>query len=556
MKHLKLLGPAMIAAVALMASAADSAQATALCTSTDTPACLGSHIYSAGTTTQLSAKSGTSFTLTASGGAMIATCTGVNLKGKTASTGSAGKAVKLNIEELAWSGCPQTTHTLVNGSLSFQWVSRTHNATVEGQGTQWTLGIFGVSCTYGFGEGTDLGTLTGGKEPTLKINTTIAKSAGGFLCPSNPSLEAELPITEPHAVYFADQAEEPGILCKSTTTPCTIAYGKETTLDADLNGTAVFESGGSTIASCSGGTLKAKTGNAGSNVEPVTAGIESLTWSGCGQTTSTVAKGSLEIKWIEGTENGTILGKGTQVTLGISGTSCTYGFGEESDLGTLTGKEAPVIDIDTEIPKTAGGFLCPASTRFKAEYKLTEPAPLYVESAEPRILCKSTTTPCASAYGRGTTVDADLTESFTLKDGSGNTLATCAGSTIKGRVDSFDNGTESATLALEEWTWSGCPQTTHTLVPGELKITRIGGTENATVTGKNTQITFGIFGTSCTYGFGAGTHLGTLVGGSEATLNSNTTIAKTAGGFLCPSPALWKSEYKFTQPAPLYMEPM
>jgi hypothetical protein len=360
-------------------------------------------------------------------------------------------------------------------------------------------------------------------------------------------------VTEPHAVFFVDRPDESGILCKSTTTPCTTAYGKETTLDADLNGSAVFESNGSTIATCSGGTLKAKTKNAGSSAEPVTAGIEALNWSGCGQTTSTVAKGSLEIKRIGGTENGTVLGKDTQVTLGISGTSCTYGFGEESDLGTLTGKEAPVIDVDTELPKTAGGFLCPVSTRFKAEYKLTEPTPLYVESTEAGgVLCKTTTTPCGSPYGKETTLDADLTGSFTLEDSSGNSLDRCAGSTIKGRVVSVS---EAATVSLEELSWSGCDATTHTISPGELKIAHIAGTENGTVTGKGTQVTFGIFGVSCTYGTGTGTGLGTLTGGVAPTLSFSAVVVKIAGGFLCPNAPVWTASYKLTEPTPLYVEP-
>jgi hypothetical protein len=552
MKHLKMLGLAMTATLALMAFASGSAQATALCTSTDTPACTNAHAYLADTAIGFSPTSGTSIAHTA-GGNTLFTCTSVSLKGKTTSTGSSGKAISMTINSLTWSGCSQTMHTIANGSLSFKWINGTHNATVEGQGTQWTYVIFGSSCTYGFGNGTHLGTLTGGEQPILKIAATVTRLAGGTLCPATMGFDAELAITEPHAAFFVDRSDESGILCKSTTTPCTTAYGKETTLDADLNGSAVFESAGSTIATCSGGTLKAKTKNAGSNAEPVTAGIEALTWSTCGQTTSTVAKGSLEIRRIGGSENGTVLGRDAQITLGISGTSCTYGFGEESDLGTLTGKEAPVIDIDTELPRTAGGFLCPVSTRFKAEYKLTEPTPLYVESTEAGgVLCKTTTTPCGSPYGKETMLDADLTGSFALADGSGNTIATCTGSTIKGRVA---NISEATTVSLEELSWPACNQTTHTISPGELKIAHIAGTDNGTVTGRNSQVTFGIFGVSCTYGFGAGTDLGTLTGGVEPTLSFNAVVAKTAGGFLCSDTVAWTASYKLTQPTPLYVEP-
>jgi hypothetical protein len=554
MKHLKTIGLAMIAAAAMAALAGvGSAHATVLCTAADTPACATLNTYPAGTKLHFSAPSGTSTSLT-SGSNTISTCTGIKLQGKTTSKGSSGKAIELQIEELTWSGCSQTTDTVALGSLSIEWIKGTHEAKIVGSGTQWTLGIFNTSCTYGTSAGVQLGTLSSGETPTLKISSSIPRVAGGFLCPSSAVLETELVVTEPHALFATDSKLEEGILCKSTTTPCVDAYGEATTIDADLNGSAVFESGGTPVATCTGGTIKGKTKNAGSNTEAVTADIEALTWSGCSQTTTTVAKGSLEIERIEGTENGTVLGKDTQITLGISGTSCTYGFGEESDLGALTGKEAPALDIDTDIPKIAGGFLCPASVRFKAEYKLTEPTPLYVEGTKEWILCKSTTTPCTSPHNKETTVDADLTGSFTFQTGS-TTIATCTGSTIKGNVPSV-SGAEAVVVPLQELTWSGCSQTTHTLTLGELEIERIEGTENGTVTGRKTEWTFGIYGVSCSYGFGEGTDLGTLMGGAEATLSINATISKTAGGFLCPSSAVWKASYQFTQPAPLYFEPV
>jgi hypothetical protein len=555
MKHLKMLGLAMTATLALMAFASGSAQATALCTSADTPACTNAHTYLADTAIGFSSTSGTSIAHTGGGNTFFA-CTGVSLKGKTTSTGSSGKAVNMTINSLTWSDCGQTMHTITNGSLSFKWINGTHSATVEGQGTQWTYVIFGSSCTYGFGNGTHLGTLTGSEQPILKIAATVMRVAGGTLCPASMGFDAELAVTEPHAVYFVDQSEEPGILCKSTTTPCTTAYGKETTLDADLNGPAVFESNGSTIATCSGGTLRAKTKNAGSNTEPVTADIEALSWSGCGQATSTVSKGSLEIERIEGSENATVLGKSTQITLGVAGTSCTYGFGDESDIGTLTGKEVPLIDLNTELPKIAGGFVCPVSVRLKAEYKLTEPAPLYVESpTKGSILCKSTATPCTNAYGKETTLDADLNGSTLFKTGS-TTMATCTGATLKAKTKNAGSSTEAIIAAIEAFTWSGCSQTTTTLNNGSLKIERMEGTENATVLGKDTQFTFGIFGTSCTYGFGhRGTDLGTLVGGVEPTLSFSATVPRLIGGFLCPSTSTWTASYKITEPTPLYMEP-
>jgi len=555
MKQLIRLGAIVIAAAALTAlAAAGSAGATVLCTSPDTPGCTAPHTYSAGSEIDFSQKSGASIRFT-NGATTVTTCTGTTVKGKTTST--VAEAIKLKIEQLTWTGCTQTMDTLVNGELSIQQIKGTHSATVKGIGIQWTMTISGVSCTYGFGESTYLGTLTKGEEPTLIFAAPAKKLAGGGTCPAEIVVDDELVVTSPHALYVVGEqgsANEEGTLCKSTITPCTNAYGKNTTIDADVNGSTKFESGGSALVTCTGGTLKAKTENAGTNREPVKAPVETLTWSGCSQTTSTVKNGSLEIKQIEGTENGTVIGKTTEITLGILGTSCTYGFGEESDLGTLTGNESPVVHVSTEIPKTAGGATCPASVKWVGEYKLTELSPLYVETTEEGVLCKTKTTPCNSPWGKETAVVGDAVH-FTLKTGE-TTLVTCSGGALKGNIPTLGGESETFGVALEELSWTGCTEFTRTVSPGELEVKRIEGTSNGTVSAKGTEVTIPVGGLDCTYGFPASTDLGTLTGGTEATLIVSATATKTAGSLLCPKTATWAVSYKFTKPAPLYLEPV
>jgi hypothetical protein len=65
-----------------------------------------------------------------------------------------------------------------------------------------TLGIFGTSCTYGTGEGTELGTITGGTSPHLTITATIPRIAGGFLCPSTGVWHATFVVTSPHELHI------------------------------------------------------------------------------------------------------------------------------------------------------------------------------------------------------------------------------------------------------------------------------------------------------------------------------------------------------------------
>jgi hypothetical protein len=193
MNIMKILSLAIVAALSLLASVGGgTAWATTLFT--DSAKTID---YPAGTTINASIVRGTSSSLK-SGSTMIATCTGGAIHGKTATTTGAG--VRVNIESATWEGCSQTTHTLLNGSLVVASASGA-DGEVTGKETQWTYAMFGTSCTYGFGEGVKLGTLTGSSPAVLKINTLIPRVAGGFLCPSTTTWQAEYAFTSPHALY-------------------------------------------------------------------------------------------------------------------------------------------------------------------------------------------------------------------------------------------------------------------------------------------------------------------------------------------------------------------
>ncbi len=187
MKHLKMLGLAAIAALGLLAFIGAGAASADLYTDA------GKTIkYGTGTTVNASLATGKSAALK-TGGTTIATCTGGGVHGTTENeTGT----VTGSISSLTWTGCSQTTHTVANGKLSVS-----SSGAVTGSGNAVTLGIFGTSCTYGTGAGVTLGTLEGGETPVLKINANIPRTAGGFLCPSVGTWEAEYIVTEPHALY-------------------------------------------------------------------------------------------------------------------------------------------------------------------------------------------------------------------------------------------------------------------------------------------------------------------------------------------------------------------
>jgi len=187
MKYLKTLGLAAIAAMALMAFVgAGTASATTLNNGTET--------LKTGSAIASSLITGTSADLKDTTGATIATCTGSSVSGKT--TNETGEKVNGNIESLTWTGCSQTTDTLANGTLSIKRTGE-NEGEVSGAGSKVTLGIFGVSCVYGTGEGTKLGTAKGGTPAVLKVNAVIPKIEGGILCPSTGVWKAEYEVTTP-----------------------------------------------------------------------------------------------------------------------------------------------------------------------------------------------------------------------------------------------------------------------------------------------------------------------------------------------------------------------
>jgi hypothetical protein len=179
-------------------------------------------------------------------------------------------------------------------------------------------------------------------------------------------------------------------------------------------------------------------------------------------------------------------------------------------------------------------------------------------TAPAAVLCKTTTTPCSSAYLKGSGFDAALATTATLETTGGTTLATCTAGTLKGTLSArgAEAEAEAATVALGSFTLSGCSNTTSVLKAGELSFPAIAGTDNGTVVARNTEVTFnGIFGASCVYGTGSGIELGTLVGGGSPTLKLNAFLSLVSGNGLCPSQARWTAEYNVAEPKPVYVEP-
>jgi hypothetical protein len=177
-------------------------------------------------------------------------------------------------------------------------------------------------------------------------------------------------------------------------------------------------------------------------------------------------------------------------------------------------------------------------------------------TASATVLCKTTTTPCSSVYGKGTVIRPVLTGSNVLETLDGSTiLNTCVGTSIKTVIENPGGATATVFGPNQELVPTGCTNQTFTVKAGSIEIHHIAGTDNGTVTGLVAEVTVVMFGTSCTYGAGTGTDIGTLFGGEAPVIKVNGVVKKTAGGFLCPAETRWTGEYKVTEPTPLYVEP-
>jgi len=202
MQHVKILGLAALAAMAVMAFVgAGTASATALY----------SGATKLGVGTEIVATLSGSASLTTTEGTVLDTCTGGEVKGKITDAGGYHSAtethttVKGNIEALTWTNCTEPTTTISKGGLEVHWIDKTINGTVTsianthtGAVSEVTIQttIFG-SCVFTIASGGTIGTLTGSTTTTatFDINATATRKTG--LCPSSAKWVGTYKVTKP-----------------------------------------------------------------------------------------------------------------------------------------------------------------------------------------------------------------------------------------------------------------------------------------------------------------------------------------------------------------------
>lgn len=177
MKHLKIIGLAVMAAAALMAFAGNASAAPPVLTSP-------SGTEYTGTLTSTATES-----LKLEAGFATDTCTTSTVSGKveTNTTVASGK-----ITTLEFGSCAFTTDVLSKGSLEVK-----SGGEVRAIGSEVTVSTLGTSCVYGGGTGTKLGSLTGGKPAKLTVAASLPKISGGFLCANPASWTGKYSVTTP-----------------------------------------------------------------------------------------------------------------------------------------------------------------------------------------------------------------------------------------------------------------------------------------------------------------------------------------------------------------------
>ncbi|HET7590597.1 MAG TPA: hypothetical protein VFK14_10515 [Solirubrobacterales bacterium] len=185
MKHLKMLGLLAVAAAAFMAFAGNAYAENPVLTSPAGTEYTGTihATLETGTTAKLEAGIEDTCTVSTVHGDVTTNTFGV----------ASGPITGLSFGSEATPCSAEATTVLNPGSLSIA-----SGGAVTATGNEVTVKQFGISCIYGGGSGTVLGSLEGGTPAKLKVNTSeLPKISGGLFCASKGTWTANYVVTTP-----------------------------------------------------------------------------------------------------------------------------------------------------------------------------------------------------------------------------------------------------------------------------------------------------------------------------------------------------------------------
>lgn len=127
----------------------------------------------------------------------------------------------------------------------------------------------------------------------------------------------------------------------------------------------------------------------------------------------------------------------------------------------------------------------------------------------------------------------------------------CGKSHVGGKTTNAGGAGVNVTGTVETLSFSECNSTVTVLNKGTGSLSSSGGS-NGTLTSSGTEVTMVFAGFHCVFKTN-NTSLGTVTGGTNATLDVSATIPRTGGssGVFCGSTAAFTGSYKGSAPSPL-----
>lgn len=208
MKHVKMLGLAAVAAMALMAfvgAGSASAAGGTLCSAAENP-CSAANRWAVPTVLDFSVPAKGSVTLENTAGTVtLNTCTESTVKGDIEFNGDANDQATGKNTSITWGGCTHTSTTIVLGKLRVEATTGGNGEVYADEEIRVTIsGLFpGENCVYGVAKGATIGTITEGigTGSIFHANAIAEKTEPGtdicFTGPSSARWTGTYVLTEP-----------------------------------------------------------------------------------------------------------------------------------------------------------------------------------------------------------------------------------------------------------------------------------------------------------------------------------------------------------------------
>jgi hypothetical protein len=172
-------------------------------------------------------------------------------------------------------------------------------------------------------------------------------------------------------------------------------------------------------------------------------------------------------------------------------------------------------------------------------------------TASATVICKTSTSPCASPYLKGTVFNSVLTPGTTAVFKAGFMTIECTEGS--GSVETTTNGSATETVkgVTKTLGFGGCNAEFKVLKTGTGEIHWTSKT-SGTFTAEGMEVTGSAFGVDCVYGGKISSGI-TLAGGTKPTIAINAKVPLISGGFLCANPGAMTASLTVTEPTPLYV---